>query len=83
METRVRDALGGLETGGQRVTDVQVTRVEGQSVHGLVRITGAGVYSRLLLDFQATLAPTGEVSFLEVNGRRVHLGGTRQRRSRA
>ena len=71
MEQVIRNALASVESEGCKVTQVEIRRVEGHAVHGLVRMKSGGVYDHLLLDFEASLGPKGDVSSLEVNGNQV------------
>jgi hypothetical protein len=71
IEAGIRSALADVESRDDKVTQVEIKRVEGHTVHGLVRINSGGVYNHLLLDFEASLGPKGQVSSLEVNGSQV------------
>ena len=71
MEAGIRSALASEESKDRKVTQVEIKRVEGKTVYGLVRMAGGGAYNSMLLDFQANLGPKGQLSSLEVNGSQV------------
>jgi hypothetical protein len=67
----IRDALTTyLE--GRKLHLVIIREVEGRKVEGFLKIGGEGG-ERLLLDFKATSTPQGEISSLEVSGKKITL----------
>jgi len=68
---RIRGALDGY-LGGRKLLKVKIRQVEGRSVDGFLKIEG-GRGERLLVDFNATTTKEGELSSLEVGGRKISL----------
>jgi hypothetical protein len=59
---------------GRRLVLVIIREVEGRRVEGFLKIEG-GAGEHVMLDFKATSTPRGEISSLEVGGRRIAVGG--------
>jgi len=76
----IRGALDGYLK-GRKLIEVKIRQVEGRSVDGFLKIEG-GIGERLLVDFNATTTQEGELSSLEVGGRRISLdAGPGERRT--
>jgi hypothetical protein len=57
---------------GRKLVRVRVRQVEGSKAEGFLKIEG-GKAERLLLDFKATSTSDGELSSLEVGGKKIVL----------
>jgi hypothetical protein len=70
----IKGALGDY-LGGRKLVRVKIRHVEGGKAEGFLKIEG-GKAERLLIDFRATSTAQGELSSLEVGGKKISLVAT-------
>jgi len=78
-----RSILAALEEylGGRRLLRVKIRHGEGNNTEGFLKID-AGKEGLLLVDFKAMVTPRGELSSLEVGGRKIRrIVGSQTRRT--
>lgn len=73
MLSKFRKALGGYMRKGQKVIQVKVRLIEGHRIYGFLLVRSEDKDEKFLLDFQATLTSDGEVSSLEVGGKKIDV----------
>ncbi len=77
---RIRGALDDY-LGDRKLVRVKIRQLEGRSVDGFLKIEGR-TGERLLVDFNAITTQQGQLSSLEVGGRRISLdAGPGERRT--
>ncbi len=69
----IRRALTSHFGGEQKVLQVKIRRVEKDRVDGFLRVRSTEKHESFLLDFQATSTSQGEVSSLEVDGKKAAI----------